>query len=87
MVKNLHASARDGRDSGLIPRSGKSYLGIQSSDLGIQVGNGNLLQYLPGKPHRQRILAGYSPWSHKVRTTECLSTHTHTGGQDGADGM
>ena len=45
MVKNLPASATDGRDSGLIPRSGKSYLGIQSSDLGIRVGNGNLLQY------------------------------------------
>ena len=29
-------------------------------------GNGNLLQYfLPGKFHRQRSLAGYSPWGHK----------------------
>ena len=43
--------------------------------------------FLPGESHRQRILAGYSPWSHKVRTTERLSTHTRTGGQDGADSM
>ena len=35
MVKKLPANARDARDSGLIPRSGKS----------PGVGNGNLFQY------------------------------------------
>ena len=42
--------------------------------------------FLPGKFHRQRSLAGYSPWDHKESgTTEQLSnnyiyiyTHTHT---------
>ena len=41
--------------------------------------------FLPGKSHRQRSLAGYSPWGHKeLDTTEWLSTtflsltHTHT---------
>ena len=24
--------------------------------------------FLPGKPHAQRSLAGYSPWGHKART-------------------
>ena len=35
---------------------------------------------LPGKLHRQRSLAGYSPWGHKeLDTTEWLThTHTHT---------
>ena len=32
--------------------------------------------FLPGKSHRQRSLAGYSPWAHKESdTTERLSTH------------
>ena len=40
-------------DSGSIPGSGKS----------LGEGNGNSLQlFLPGKSHRQRNLAGYSPW-------------------------
>ena len=35
--------------------------------------------FLPGKSHRQRGLAGYSPWSHKESdVTECTHTHTHT---------
>jgi len=34
---------------------------------------------LPGKPHRQRTLAGYSPWSCKESdTTERLSTFPYT---------
>ena len=24
--------------------------------------------FLPGKPHAQRSLGGYSPWGHKIRT-------------------
>ena len=35
--------------------------------------------FLPGNFHRQRSLAGYSPWGHKeLDTTERLSSHTHT---------
>ena len=35
--------------------------------------------FLPGKFHRQRSLAGYSPWLCKESdTTECSCTHTHT---------
>ena len=37
--------------------------------------------FLPGKSHRQRGLAGYSPWGHKESDrTEQLSTHTYTDG-------
>ena len=36
------------------------------------------LVFLPGEPHEQRSLAGYSPWGHKaLDTTEWLSMHTH----------
>ena len=28
-------------------------------------GNGNPLQFLPGKSHGRRSLVGYSPWGHK----------------------
>ena len=31
--------------------------------------------FLPGESHRQRSLAGYSPWGRKDSDT--LSTHTH----------
>ena len=56
MVKNPTANAGDARDLGLIPGSRRPP--------GIR--NGNPLQYsLPGKPHGQRSLAGYSPWDHK----------------------
>ena len=34
---------------------------------------------LPGEPHGQKSLAGYSPWSHKQSdTTEQLSTAQHS---------
>ena len=56
MVKNLPASAGDIRDSGSIPRLGRSPGG----------GHGNPLQYsCLENPHGQRSLAGYSPWGHK----------------------
>jgi len=36
--------------------------------------------FLPGESHRQRDLAGYSPWSPKESDrTEQLSTHIHPG--------
>ena len=52
VVKNLPAIASD---AGLILGLGRS----------PRVGNGNPLQYLPGKSHGQRSLKGYSPCSHK----------------------
>ena len=27
--------------------------------------------FLPGEPHEQRTLAGYSPWGHKSQTRLC----------------
>ena len=65
MVKNLPASAGDTGDAGLIPGSGRSPGGE----------DGDPLQYLPGKSHRQRSLEGYGPWGHKEPdTAEQLST-------------
>ena len=49
-----------------------------STPLPARVGNGNPLQvFLPGKFHRQRSLAGYSPWGCKGSDmTEHTPTHT-----------
>ena len=50
-------STCNARDMGLITGSGRS----------SGRGNGNPLQYsCPGKSHRQRSLAGYSPWCYKI---------------------
>ena len=48
-------SACNAGDLGSVPGSGKS----------PGEGNGNLLQYLPGKYYGQRSLVGYSPWGCK----------------------
>ena len=37
--------------------------------------------FLPGKPHGQGSLAGYSPWGHKESDTS-EHTHTHTQAKD-----
>ena len=50
VVKNPPANAEDIRDTGSIPGSGRS----------SELGNGNPLQFLPGKFHGQRSLADYS---------------------------
>ena len=64
-VKNLPASARDTRDSGSIPGSGRSF----------GVGNGNLLQY-SGKFHGKRRFLGYNPWDWKeLDTSEHAPMH------------
>ena len=56
VVKNPPAKARDVRDVGSIPGSGRS--------LGER--NGNLLQYsCLENPHGQRSLVGYGPGGHK----------------------
>ena len=53
VVKNVPANAGD---AGSIPRLGRS----------PGEGNDNPLQlFLPRKSHRQRSLAGYSPWGQK----------------------
>ena len=53
MVKNLTVSARNIRDVGSIPGSGRSPRG----------GHGNPSPvFLPGDSHGQRSLEGYSPW-------------------------
>ena len=60
MVKNLPANAGDTRDTAYIPGSARS----------PGEGNGNSLQYsLPGKPHNERNLEGYSPWGDKESDT------------------
>ena len=57
-VKTVPASAGDARDAGLIPGSGRSFGG----------GQGNPVQdSCLENPLRQRSLAGYSPWGHRVR--------------------
>ena len=71
-ARELAASAGNVRDAGSIPGSGSSPGGE----------HGNPLGFLSGKSHRQRSLAGYSPWGHKGRTqlkrlSACTHTHTH----------
>ena len=69
MVKNPPGNARDSRDVGLIPGSGRSPGGS----------HGNPLKFCClENPHGQRSLVGYSPWGRKESdTTELLSAHTH----------
>ena len=55
--KESACQCRAHRDAGSIPGSARS----------PGVGNGNPLLFLPRKFHRQRSLAGYSPWNHRVR--------------------
>ena len=55
MVKNLPANAGDVRGTDSIPGSGRS---PGKFWLPIPV-------FLPGEPHRQRSLVGYSPWGYK----------------------
>ena len=57
VVNNLPAKARD---MGSIP-GWRKYPGE---------GNGNLLQYSPGKSNGQRSLVGYSPWGHNLVTIQ-----------------
>ena len=57
MGQNPPVTAGDVRDTGLIPKMGRS----------PEEGNGNLplVLFLPGKFHAQRNLVSYSPWGHK----------------------
>ena len=66
MVKNLPANARDIRDAGWIPGSGRS----------LGEGNGYPTPAsLPGESYGPRSLAGYGPWGRKESDT---TEHTHT---------
>ena len=56
VVNSPPANAGDIRDAGSIPGSGRS----PGEENGTPV-------FLPGKFHEQRSLAGYSPWSDRVR--------------------
>ena len=61
VVKNPPANAGDTGDEGSIPELGRS----------PGEGNGNPLQFLPGRYHGQRSLVGYSQLScNKLDTTE-----------------
>ena len=62
VVKNTPANARDIKDTGSIPGSGRS----------PGEGNGNHSPvFLPGESHGQRSMVGYSPWGRKeLDTTE-----------------
>ena len=60
VIKNPPANARDAREAGSIPESGRS----------PGVGSGNPLQYYClGKSHGQWSLAGCSSWGHKKSDT------------------
>ena len=68
VIKNPPANAGDGGDKGSIPRSGR---------FPWRRGWQPTLVFLPGKSHRQRSLAGCSPWGHKESdTTGQLSIST-----------
>ena len=54
LVKNLNANAGDIRDVGSFPGSGRSPGG----------GNGNSLQYLPGKSYGEKRVVSYNPKGH-----------------------
>ena len=68
VIKNPPANAGEGGDKGSIPGSGR---------FPWRRGWQPTLVFLPGKSHRQRSLAGCSPWGHKESdTTERLSIST-----------
>ena len=66
VIKNLHANARDAKDMGSIPGSGRN----------PRVGNRNPLQDsgLENSVDKRRLV-GYSPWEHKESDiTEQMNT-------------
>ena len=65
VVKNSPANAGDVRDTGSVPGSGRS----------PGVGTPTPV-FLPGEPHGQRSLGGYSPWGRtESDTAERRSKH------------
>ena len=60
MVKNPPANAEDAGDLGFDPWVGKIAWRRKLQPTPV---------FLPGKPHGQRSLTGYSPWGHKELDT------------------
>ena len=71
VIKYQLANAGDVRNSGLIPRAGRSPGEGESGNTGIPTP-----VFLTGESHGQRRLVGYSPWEHKESDmTERLIFH------------
>ena len=68
VVKKLPANARDMRDMGLIPRTGKIPWRRAWQPTPV---------FLPGESHGQRSLAGYSPHGHKDLDVTEATYHTY----------
>ena len=70
MVKNPPANARDSRNAGWIPGSGRFPWRRARQPTPV---------LLSGESHGQRSLAGYSPWGHKESdmTEATARMHTH----------
>ena len=72
MVKNPRANARDYARYGCDPWVGKTPWRRVWQPTAV---------FLPGESHKQRTLAGYSPWGYKesasTEATEHVGTHTH----------
>ena len=68
MVKNPPANAGNARDMGSI--SG------QENPLEYEMATTPV--FLPGKSQRQRSLAGFSPWGHKIVGHDSDPAHTHS---------
>ena len=66
VIKNLPANARDIRDVGSIPGLGRSPGGGHDNTRPL---------FLPGDPHGQRSLVGYSPQGHKESGTTEATEH------------
>ena len=69
VVKNLPANARDLRELGLIPGSGRSSGRRKWQPTPV---------FLPGEPHGQQNLVGYSLWGHKESDTTEVAQCAHT---------
>ena len=67
VVKKPPASARNIRDMGLIPGSGRS----------PGEGHGSPFHFLPGESHGWRSLVGYSPWGCRESDTR-EATYMHS---------
>ena len=69
VVKNPPANAGDTQDMGSVPGSGKIPWRREWQTVPV---------FVPGKPHGQRSLAGYSLWGHRVTTepvAPCVCTY------------
>ena len=70
MVKNPPATAGNIRDTGLIPRLGRSPAGRKWQLIPV---------FLPEESHGQRSLEGYGPSGHKESDTTVVNEHAEVG--------